>query len=84
MMEVKTASKDCHEPNKTGDTNENFFANIVAHILTAFLTIFVNRRKEKHQDRKLYVCLMIGGFVWSQLQTEYLIWRINKKDRAGL
>ncbi|AKP46515.1 hypothetical protein BSM4216_1230 [Bacillus smithii] len=27
MMEVKTASKDCHEPNKTGDTNENFFAN---------------------------------------------------------
>jgi len=43
------------------------------------LAVIWNRSRENKQDRLLYTALMIGGFLWSQLQTEYLIWRINKK-----
>jgi hypothetical protein len=54
------------------------FLPVFAHVLTAFLTAFAGRKLENKQDRKLYIALMLGGFIWSQLQTEYLIWRINK------
>ncbi|MGQ5537815.1 hypothetical protein ACT8ZR_09160 [Neobacillus sp. M.A.Huq-85] len=51
---------------------------IFLHIITTVLSINWNRWKENKQDKKLYIALMIGGFIWSQLQTEYLIWRIRK------
>ncbi|MFC3885852.1 hypothetical protein ACFOU2_21200 [Bacillus songklensis] len=56
---------------------------ILAHVATAVLAIYWNRRTENKQNRYLYAALMIGGFIWSQLQTEYLIWRINNNtDRS--
>jgi len=55
------------------------FLPIAAHVITAFFSAIWNRRKESSQVRKLYFWLMISGFIWSQLQTEYLIWRVNQK-----
>jgi hypothetical protein len=55
------------------------FLPLVFQILSSFYFMFWSRRHEIKQDQKLYIRLMIGGFIWSQLQTEYLIWRINKK-----
>ncbi|MBE6185138.1 hypothetical protein [Heyndrickxia ginsengihumi] len=49
------------------------------HVIISFISINWGRKKEIRQDRKLYIALMLGGFIWSQLQTEYLILRINKK-----
>ncbi|MBG9586116.1 hypothetical protein [Cytobacillus firmus] len=60
------------------------FLPVLAHVLAAFLTAFAGRKSENKQDRKLYFALMVGGFVWSQLQTEYLIWRINKNTDRSL
>jgi hypothetical protein len=60
------------------------FLPVFAHVLTAFLTAFAGRRLEKKQDRKLYIALMVGGFLWSQLQTEYLIGRINKNTDKNI
>lgn len=52
--------------------------------IAAFTAIGKNRRTEVKQDRKMYIALMIGGFIWSQLQTEYLIWRIKKNTNKSL
>lgn len=61
---------------------------ILIHIATTFTTIFSaigwNRLKENKQDKHLYIALMIGGFIWSQLQTEYLIWRIKKDTKKAV
>jgi hypothetical protein len=64
---------------------------ILLTTIYAFLTFIANlsvfsyyRKSEDKQDRKLYIALMLGGFVWSQLQTEYLIWRINKNTNSSL
>ncbi len=58
---------------------------IIIHMVTSFTAIFtaigLNRRQENKQDKYLYFALMIGGFIWSQLQTEYLIWRIKKDTK---
>ncbi|PKG24384.1 hypothetical protein CWS01_07165 [Niallia nealsonii] len=51
---------------------------IIIHIITSVFTITISRQKENKQDRKLYIALMLGGFIWSQIQTEYLILRIKK------
>ena len=56
-----------------------FIVSVIIHILITVLAVIWNRSRENKQDRLLYIALMIGGFLWSQLQTEYLIWRINKK-----
>ncbi|HWL23496.1 hypothetical protein [Peribacillus asahii] len=56
-----------------------FIVSAIIHILITVLAVIWNRSRENKQDRLLYTALMIGGFLWSQLQTEYLIWRINKK-----
>ena len=58
-----------------------FYLTLIIQIFTPFISIRLNRRKENKQDRNLYIALMVGGFIWSQLQTEYLILRI-KKDTA--
>jgi hypothetical protein len=57
---------------------------IILHIITTTISISLQRHKENKQDRKLYIALMIGGFLWSQLQTEYLIWRIKKNTDKSL
>ena len=62
----------------------NSFLTILIHIVTTFAAIGLNRRSENRQDFKLYLGLMIGGFVWSQIQTEYLIWRIKKNTDHSL
>jgi hypothetical protein len=51
----------------------------LVNILTTILATGYYRRKERKQDTKLYVALMIGGFIWSQCQAEYMIWR-NKRN----
>lgn len=61
-----------------------FWLSIIIHIITTFVAIGLNRRTENKQDRKLYFALMIGGFIWSQLQTEYLIWRIKRNTDHSL
>jgi uncharacterized membrane protein len=58
-----------------------FYLTLIIQIFAPFISIRLNRRKENKQDRNLYIALMVGGFIWSQLQTEYLILRI-KKDTA--
>ncbi len=60
------------------------FLPVLAHVLAAFLTAFAGRKSENKQVRKLYFALMVRGFVWSKLQTEYLIWRINKNTDRSL
>ncbi|MED1204965.1 hypothetical protein [Heyndrickxia acidicola] len=55
-----------------------FYVTIMIQIFTTLLSIRLNRKKENRQDRKLYFKLMLGGFIWSQLQTEYLILRIKR------
>jgi len=57
---------------------------IFVHVITVILSMSLNRRKEVKQDFKLFIALMIGGFVWSQLQTEYLILRIKKNTERTL
>lgn len=57
---------------------------IIIHVITTFLSMGLNRRKEKKEDKKLYIALMVGGFLWSQVQTEYLIWRIKKNTNNSL
>ncbi|NRD79160.1 hypothetical protein HPT25_17520 [Bacillus sp. BRMEA1] len=52
--------------------------HILIHIIVVFVGISLNRYTETRQDRKMYIALMIGGFIWSQIQTEYLLLRINK------
>ncbi|KHF40743.1 hypothetical protein [Halalkalibacter okhensis] len=52
---------------------------VVSHILITVISMVINRRKENKEDKVLYIGLMVGGFMWSQLQTEYLIRRINKR-----
>ncbi|GKU82946.1 hypothetical protein [Niallia sp. NCCP-28] len=54
------------------------------HVIVVILSISLNRRKEVKQDFKLFIALMIGGFVWSQLQTEYLILRIKKNTERTI
>lgn len=62
----------------------NYLFTILIHIITSFLSMYWNRRKEIKEDKKLFIALMIGGFVWSQLQTEYLILRIRKQTNDSL
>ena len=57
------------------------FFTIFLHIITTIVTMNWNRWREKRQDRKLYIALMVGGFIWSQLQTEYLIWRVRRDTK---
>lgn len=52
---------------------------VFVDVVSTFLAVGINRRKERKQDTKLWVALMIGGFIFSQVQTEYLIWR-NKRN----
>ncbi|QNG59157.1 hypothetical protein H4O14_15275 [Bacillus sp. PAMC26568] len=62
----------------------NSLLQVIAHVLTAIAAVLWIRHKEFKQDRLLYIALMIGGFVWSQLQTEYLILRIKKNTEKTL
>lgn len=57
---------------------------IMAQVLTSILLSTINRKLEYKQDTKLYIALMISGFLWSQLQTEYLIWRIKKDTQQAV
>jgi len=57
---------------------------ILIHIATTFFSFELYRRKENKQDKKLYIALMIGGFIWSQIQTEYLIWRIKRNTNNAV
>lgn len=57
---------------------------IFVHVITVILSMSLNRRKKVKQDFKLFIVLMIGCFIWSQLQTEYLILRIKKNTERTL
>ncbi|WP_144448724.1 hypothetical protein [Halalkalibacter nanhaiisediminis] len=62
----------------------NLLSTIVTHAIAALFTITWMKKSENKRNRTLYIALMVTGFLWSQLQTEYLIWRINRKiDRVG-
>lgn len=53
---------------------------VLIQFFASFIAVIWNRKIENKQDQKMYAALMIGGFIWSQLQTEYLILRINKHN----
>lgn len=57
----------------------NLLSIIVTHAISTLFTIRSIKKSENKRDRTLYIALMVTGFLWSQLQTEYLIWRINRK-----
>ena len=51
----------------------------VASTAVGLISTSYNRGAERKEDSKLWLWLMLGGFIWSQIQTEYLIWR-NKRN----
>ena len=45
--------------------------------------IFIGLRVIQKSSKRMWLSNMIGGIIFSQLQTEYLIWRINKKTEQA-
>lgn len=60
------------------NTKSIYVAPIVT-VISTFIAILIGLRTIQKNNRKILVSNMIGGIIFSQIQTEYLIWRINKK-----
>ena len=64
------------------NTKSTYFAPIVT-VISTLIAIIIGLRTIQKANRKMWLSNMIGGIIFSQLQTEYLIWRINKRTEQA-
>ena len=62
------------------NTKSTYFAPIVT-VISTLISILIGLRAIQKSSKRMWLSNMIGGIIFSQLQTEYLIWRINKKTK---
>ena len=64
------------------NTKSVYLAPIVT-VISTLIAIVIGLRTIQTTNRKMWLSNMIGGIIFSQLQTEYLIWRINKRTEQA-
>ena len=64
------------------NTKSTYFAPIVT-VISTLISILIGLRAIQKSSKRMWLSNMIGGIIFSQLQTEYLIWRINKRTEQA-
>ncbi|MDP4083251.1 MAG: hypothetical protein Q8934_01400 [Bacillota bacterium] len=57
----------------------NTFLSPFITIVSSIIVIKLGVKIMEKSSRRIWLANMIGGIIFSQIQTEYLIWRINKR-----
>ena len=52
-------------------------------VISTLISILIGLRAIQKSSKRMWLSNRIGGIIFSQLQTEYLIWRINKRTEQA-